>query len=520
MKRKTRSYLALVLVAVLAIGLCIPAAGEGFPIVEEPITLKFMTSRAAVQSDYNEMLTFTTYEEMSGIHIEWIEVPAGSVIEKRNLSLAGGDLPDVYYKMDMPIADLARYGAEGTFIPLNDLIEEHAPNIKAMFEKYPDIKEALTMLDGNIYSLPYAMDVVSPRVTNKHFLNMEWLEMAGGTMPTTTEELFDALMLMKAYDYNGNSEADELLIIAETFKGMVGSFAGAFGVANRSWVIGNYDEDPENPGKVRYWPASADYKAELEYLAKLYANGLIDPEMITQQAGEYTAKAAQGAGLNVFINNSTGGAYASKYEGLVPLVGPNGHQNWVGVLSRARNIGAFVLTSVNQNPVETIKWVDYFYSEEGSLLYFMGVEGETYKMNEAGTKYEYLPDIAKDPGGLTFDQSVGRYVPWAGVGGPALATYEVFSGAAVNPISQAASDKMEPYLVEYWTPLRYTEEENEEVIALEGQLNPYIDQMTAEFVTGRKSFDEWDAYVDMMYQMGLEELLGYVQTAVDRMNQK
>lgn len=507
---------------VLALSLLLASLGGAalaseFPIVQEPITLNFLTSRAAIQSDFSEMVTFTTYEEMTGIHINWIEAPANGLAEKRNLALASGDLPDVFYKTDMPVVDLARYGADGTFIPLNDLIEEHAPNIRAMFEKFPDIKEALTMLDGNIYSLPYAMEVISPRLANKHFINKEWLDAAGGTMPTTTDELYDTLMLMKEYDYNGNGEADERFIIAETFRGMIGSFAGAFGVANRSMAVGNYDEDPAEAGKVRYWPASDDFKAELQYLNKLHEAGLIDPEMITQQAGEYPAKASQGAAFNIFINNSTGGAYAGKYEGLTPLIGPNGHQQWAAILPTARNIGAFVVTSANQYPVETIKWVDYFFSEEGSLLYFMGIEGETFRMNDEGTKYVYLDDIANDPGGLTFDQSVGRYVPWAGVGGPSLATYEVFSGAAVNDISQAAADKIEPYAVDYWLALKFTEEENEEVIALEAQLNPYVDQMAAEFVTGRKSFDEWDAYVDMMYQMGLEELLEYVQAAVDRM---
>ena len=32
-----------------------------------------------------------------------------------------------------------QYGPEGAFIPLNDLIEEHAPNIKAYLDERPEI---------------------------------------------------------------------------------------------------------------------------------------------------------------------------------------------------------------------------------------------------------------------------------------------------------------------------------------------------------------------------------------------
>ena len=46
-------------------------------------------------------------------------------------------------------------------MPLEDLIEEYAPNITTMFEKYPDIKKTITALDGHIYTLP-AVDRTLP----------------------------------------------------------------------------------------------------------------------------------------------------------------------------------------------------------------------------------------------------------------------------------------------------------------------------------------------------------------------
>ena len=51
----------------------------------------------------------------------------------KNLILASGDLPDAFYKADFTDSDLVTYGQVGLIIPLEDLIEEYAPNIKALF---------------------------------------------------------------------------------------------------------------------------------------------------------------------------------------------------------------------------------------------------------------------------------------------------------------------------------------------------------------------------------------------------
>ena len=75
--------------------------------------------------------------------------------EQFNLMMASGYLPDIVggeFTGSASMKDvLIRYGIEGAFIPLNDLIDEHAPNLKAFFETHPDIKRAISAPDGKIY---------------------------------------------------------------------------------------------------------------------------------------------------------------------------------------------------------------------------------------------------------------------------------------------------------------------------------------------------------------------------------
>lgn len=55
-------------------------------------------------------------------------VPGANILEKKNLVLnTGGSLPDVFFKVDMSSLELTRYGSQGLIVPLNDLIEEYAP---------------------------------------------------------------------------------------------------------------------------------------------------------------------------------------------------------------------------------------------------------------------------------------------------------------------------------------------------------------------------------------------------------
>src|SRR5699024_3779403 len=105
------------------------------------------------------------------------------------------------------------------------------------------------------------------------------------------------------------------------------------------------------------------------------------------------------------------GEHGEKYVGGLPLKGPQGHHDFAGIRNPVVIPGSFVITNQNEHPEAPIRWIDHFYGEEGSELYFMGIEGETFDMTEEGD-YEYVEDIKNNPDGLNLDQSVSRYLTW------------------------------------------------------------------------------------------------------------
>ena len=124
----------------------------GYPIVNEKITITGFGNQNVTHKDWQDVYCFTKYEELSNIHIEWTTAPNQGYAEKKNVLLAGGEYPDIFYRAGLSVGDQVNYGSKGLLVPMNDLIDQYAPNLTARFEEVPDMKKCVTMPDGNIYA--------------------------------------------------------------------------------------------------------------------------------------------------------------------------------------------------------------------------------------------------------------------------------------------------------------------------------------------------------------------------------
>src|SRR5699024_12322072 len=78
--------------------------------------------------------------------------------------------------------------------------------------------------------------------------------------------------------------------------------SGSFGIMNTGNVNENIDADPEDPSKVSLYPVEDDYKKELEYIHKLYDEGLIDENIFTIEWRQFlsNATAKQNASMGFY----------------------------------------------------------------------------------------------------------------------------------------------------------------------------------------------------------------------------
>ncbi|WP_242698548.1 hypothetical protein [Bacillus sp. SD088] len=82
---------------------------EGFPIVDEPIDLKFFTGKYPSNSDqYEDLLIWKKYAEETNVNVEFELHPFDTLSEKKGVVLAGGDYPDAFYSARLSSSELLK----------------------------------------------------------------------------------------------------------------------------------------------------------------------------------------------------------------------------------------------------------------------------------------------------------------------------------------------------------------------------------------------------------------------------
>lgn len=476
-----------------------------FTLVKEEIELEMMGCRTTANSDWNNMLIFKEYEKMTNVKVKFIAIPENNYRESLSLSLAGNQLPDAYIKGFLEPMDVAEYSQNGTLIPLDDLIEKYAPNFKKLMYEYPEVKAACYSADGHIYALP-AIVTLDAALSDKHWINKKWLEKSGINPPITTDELKKVLEIFKNNDMNGNGNLnDEIPMTGENIEQIIDNFSGAFGLQKQMMYDINIDND-----RVEIWYGSDKYKKLLQYLADLYKKGLIDKDIFFSQYKDFFSKINPDR-VGVFHNQTDDifSQYSDCFISLEPWRGPAGDQ----IKNRrpiARDYGAFAITKENKYPEITMRWIDYFYSKEGSLFFRMGIEGDTYIKNDSGI-YDYTEKIKNDPRGLSL--TIGELTMWPGRGAPHWINEE--NSVAINSAkTKEAQKKLEPYLIEkvIARPL-FSIESEMKIRNIRNNLDLYVEASREKFITGVFSFDKWDEYKNVLEKLGIRELESIYQNA-------
>ncbi|MEL6682986.1 MAG: hypothetical protein AAFQ09_10110 [Pseudomonadota bacterium] len=194
--------------------LATPALADGhLRIVDEPLELTIQMNHARYPIYEEDWPVEQKARELTGIHLINDTVGANMRTDENtgrtealNLMLASGNIPDIVGSSR--IRDFVnQFGPEGAFVPLNDLIAEHAPNIAAYYAERPDIEAAVKAADGQMYYIPYLPDGKYGRA---YWIRTDWLDALDLEVPQTVEEYENVLRAFKTQDPNGNGEADEV----------------------------------------------------------------------------------------------------------------------------------------------------------------------------------------------------------------------------------------------------------------------------------------------------------------------
>ena len=492
---------------------------EGLPIVEEKVTLKFMTGRPPTTADdWDTVSAVKKMEEMTNVHLDFGLIPLEGVSEKRNLALASGDYPEAFFRCSVGGGDIAKYGEQGVFIPLNDLIDKHMPNMKGILEELPEVRKAMTFPDGNMYSLPQVYVAKGMLFMIKNWVRTDWLDKFGMEVPETLDEYEAYLAEVVGSNPTGNGKSNEIGIAAAGIGNTFGCLSGTFGLCNRGSDSKTFDVQPDDETKIRFIPTTDGYRELITYLNRLYGKGLIQEDVFSTDAAKVNALGTQGL-IGSVCTQTPQGFYneeGKNYVAMKPLKkqASDDVPYWAAVRPNSIAIGQFVMTDKNEHPVATARWMDEWFGPEGRKMFFMGVEGVSY--HEVDGEYELLPEITK---GKTIDEALRHHALYMGGRYPGYVTEEVFRGVENTPQAIEGAEVVEPYGIdEVWSSFTFTVEESEIISSVGTDITKFADEAQSAFITGKRPLSDWDNYVAEFDKMGLEEYVKVNQEALDRRN--
>ncbi|WP_259618312.1 extracellular solute-binding protein [Paenibacillus doosanensis] len=480
---------------------------SGFPIVNSEVSMRVFGCKDPNQAAWKDVLVLKEYEKKSGIKMVYEETPTQGCAEKRNLLFASNELPDVFLRADLSNTDISKYGMqEQMLIPLEGLIDKYAPNLKKLFDQYPEAKKSVTATDGHIYSLPVLRLQAAGR-GDKIWINQDWLTKLNLKEPTNIDELLTVLRAFRDQDPNGNGKKDEIPLGLRDPGMVFTTFAGSFGLDHQLGTNANIDG-----GKVKLWVGDDRYKELLMFLNKLYAEKLLYADFYSQDLPKWRSNLSQALyGMFFIYASDPFTKVENQFAGMAPVKGPHGDQMLSTGSPLASPIGTFAITNVNKNPEAAIRWVDYFYSEEGSRFFNYGVEGQTYSMQSG--KPVLADSIKNDPRGMMAALGQVNLVP--GGGFPTIIVDDIVLSERTKEVS-AVSEPFTSKMM-YGAPI-FDQEATDTIVPIKADLDKFVQESAIKFILGEMSFDKWDEYTATLKKMKIDQLEQAYQKAFDAMN--
>ncbi|MEN6500451.1 MAG: extracellular solute-binding protein [Rectinema sp.] len=413
------------------------------------------------------------------VKIEVVKVPSGNYAEKISLMIMSGDIPDIIYfqggddkiAMQGILEDLRPYINNSKY--LKNVLDPHS---KARLENYP-----------------YLVWVAPPRV-RAPVMRKDWFDSLPSAKALVAKPTVDAyytlfkdLVQKKGAQYgisitgatNGAEELDSI-------------FDGAFGITS-TWMKGS-------DGRWVYCRVTPNEKEKLAFYAKLYKEGLLDPEYLTKKWDTkeqvfYEGKAGMVAGIapgsiDVYVNKMM----KSQNTSLVPLPPPAGKAQGLGpfvdVIKESRGFAIPVTSKVKD---EAFAVLDFMWSPAGLKIAKLGIPGVHYI--EESNRY------------VLTDRYPEWYNGWFG---------DSFNG--FNPdkplsrsIMTAPAVEAGKLAVKYMMPDKTFMIPEQYITNWDAMTNLYK-EYEADIITGKKPLSAFDEFVQKWYAAGGTELTKYAQT--------
>ena len=504
-----------------------------FPLKEKATLTGTISYPANTESEPNKRTIFKRLQEKTNVEIDWTAIQADQWSDKISLEMANTkNMTDFIFSAGFSDNDLLKYAKQGVIIPLEEYIDAYMPNLQAVFEKYPEYRTMCTDTDGHIWALPWIEQLGNEKtaiqtIGNMSFINKKWLDFLNLKVPTTVDEFEQVLIAFR--DHASEIQAEF---------GIDGSIIPMSCIVNDgdqdpSLIINGFGEGYGDADKTRHIAVTNDkevicsatqdgYKEGIEWLHKLYKEGLIDTESFTQEWSTYVAKGKSGRYGVCF---SWDVANIDNLEDWVPLPALTADTRNItpqnGSFTSGFDRGRCVVTAVAENPALVCAWLDQMYDPFQSPQNNWGTYGEDddfdifelSKNAEGGEMLKHAPLGDASPVEVREAESVG---------GPLAVLNDYYDVYVTCP--DDAQYRLD-WIKEYYTPdmnLDYVypnvfmnQEDTKKLSDLQTDIEKLINANKSDWIMNGFTDDDWNQYLSELDGYGLEEYLQIFQKYLD-----
>ncbi len=504
-----------------------------FPLAEKKTLTGLINYPAGTESNPNNRTIFKRLQEQTNVEIKWSAIQNDQWGDKISLEMANmNTLSDFVFSAGFSNNDLLKYADQGVIINVEEYIDAYMPNLKAVFDKYPEYRVMSTDENGHIWALPWIEQLGSGKtaiqaIGNMSFINKKWLDFLGLPVPTTVEDFEKTLVafrdnaaeLKKAFNIEGS-------IIPMSFimndgdndpSILYNGFGEGYGDADRGRHIAVTDDL-----EVICSGTQNGFKEGLKWLNSLYKQGLIDPEAFTQEWSTYVAKGKSGRYGVCFswdvanIDNIVDWVPLPALTADVRNITPSN-----GSFTSGFDRGRCVVTAKATNPALVCAWLDQMYAPMQSPQNNWGTYGEDddFDIFVMGTNKNGDPMLKHAALG---DASPVEVREAECVGGP-LAILDEYYGVYVT-CPDDAQYRLD-WIRDIYTPdmnrkyvfpnVFMSQEDTEELSYLQADIQKLIDTKKSEWVMNGMTDADWNAYLAELDNYGLKDYLKIFQKYLD-----
>ncbi|MFD0713060.1 extracellular solute-binding protein [Paenibacillus sp. GCM10027626] len=458
-------------------------------------------------------------EEKLGIKAEFIAASREGMKEKLNLMISSGDIPDWWKEPSFTEYDKFLQQGVGAEIP-QELIEQHMPKYLSWLKRYlGEDPFKYVRRDGKIYGLPVIWDIGIDGI--QLGFREDWLKKVGiDKTPETLEEMEIALTKFRNEDPDGNGKKDTYGITAsgDNIQSMFSSVFGAFDVYP--------DIFREKEGKIVRGEIEPGAKQALEVLNRWYKNELIDPEFVVNKGENVEDKVLTdkiGAIEFYWWAFLPGNAFLGGEQWYDKLAKKHPGFNFATIGGVKGPDGKYGISQYNPAFASGVMFGKQLENDRDKMIKYMQVfeatqfDPQIYELMQFGEKGKHWKESDKGTVEFIEPYTDEKERKKAGIGGYSMA-------GSFNDYDFQTSYTSDESMRQLAKDTRAKGTRNIDILApfnkpvyneTQDKLKQFTLQTYIDFITGRKSLNEFDDFVAEWKKIGGDKVLAEAQQVYD-----